>query len=208
LPGQNLWGIFPQTLIDTVKTDNPAVVDELVPNLLGVGDVQKVLQNLLAERVSIRDMATILEALADGARLTRDIDLLTEYVRQSLARQITKQYIADDGNVKAFTLDPSLEHVLAEGLRQTEVGAQLVLPPDTVQKVLESTRVQVEKMVASGYQPVALSSPRVRVHYRRLVERMCPTLAVLSYNDLSAGAGLDTVGMVSLTDESFAFQSA
>jgi len=197
-----------QTLIDGLKNEAPAVVEELIPQLLTVGDVQKVLQNLLAERVCIKDMVTILEALADAARMIKDTDLLTEYVRGALARQITRQYQSEDGTVRAFTIDPSVEHALAEGLKQTDAGIQLVLEPAVAQKILEGTRVQVERMAARGYEPVALCSPQIRIHYRRLAERMIPTLAVLSYNELCSGARLETVGMVSFEDESPAHQSA
>jgi flagellar biosynthesis protein FlhA len=190
-----------QNLIDTVKRDSPAVVEELIPNLLGVGEVQKTLQNLLAERVSIRDLATILEALADAARLTRDADLLTEYVRQALARQICGQRQCEDGALRVFTLDPQLEQTMSDGLRQTDGGVQMVLEPMFVQDVLEATRAQVERMAAAGYQPVGLCSPRVRAHFRRLAGRMIPSLAVLSYNELCSGVQLETIGMVSLTDE-------
>lgn len=191
-----------QTLIDSVKRDSPAVVEELIPQLLGVGDVQKVLQNLLAERVPIRDLTTILEALADAARLTRDTDLLTEHVRQALARQITMQQRCEDGVLRAFTLDPRLEQTLADGLRQTDVGVQLVLEPSVVQQVLNATRSEVERLANEGRQPVALCSPRVRSHYRRLAARMVPTLAVLSYNELASGCQLETTGMVGLDEGS------
>jgi len=191
-----------QTLIDTVKRDAPAVADELIPQLLGVGDVQKVLQNLLAERVPIRDLNTILEALADAARLTRDTDLLTEHVRQALSRQITMQQRCEDGVLRAFTLDPQLEQTLADGLRQTDVGVQLVLEPAVVQQVLHATRSEVERLAGEGRQPVALCSPRVRAHYRRLAARMVPTLAVMSYNELASGCQLETTGMVSLDEGS------
>ncbi len=191
-----------QTLIDAVKEQSPSVVDELIPGMLTTGDVQKVLQNLLAERVSVKDLASVLEALSDAARMTRDIDLLSDYVRQALARQITKQYQGPDGTVHVFTLDPSIEQAMADGLRQTDVGTQLVLDPMTVHRVLESTRLQVERMGALGHQPVALCSPRIRIHFRRLAERMVPSLAVLSYNELASGAKLETVGMVTIADES------
>lgn len=190
-----------QALIDNLKTQSPAVVDELIPQLLTVGDVQKVLQSLLVERVSIKDLATILEALADTARITRDIDLLADYVRQALARQITKQYQSPDGVVRVFALDPAVEQVIVDGLRQTDAGIQLIIDPLSVQKILEGTKAQVELMAAAGYQPVAFCSPRVRVHYRRLAERMSSTLAVLSYNELSSGVKLETIGMVTFSNE-------
>jgi len=194
------------TLLNNVKENSPALVDDLIPNLLMLGDVQNVLQNLLAERVPIRDIETILEALADGARITKDTDMLTEYVRESIARQITKQCIDDTGTVNAFTLDPSVEQLMADGLRQTDMGVQLILDPLSVHNILESTKSRIEHMIAMGHQPVALCSPRIRLHFRRLVERMTPTLMVISYNELSSGAKLETMGMVSLTDESITSQ--
>lgn len=190
-----------QELIDAVKETSPAVVAELIPELLTLGDVQRVLQNLLAERVSIRDMGTILEALADAGRFVKDTDLLTEHVRAGLCRQITAQYQTPDGTVHVFTLDPSVEQAVAEGIRQTEVGMQLIMEPGMVQQLLQGTRTQVERMAAMGYQPVALCSPRTRVHYRRLAERMLPTIAVLSYNELASGVKLETIGMVTLEHE-------
>ncbi len=195
-----------QTLIDNLKLQSPSVVEELVPQLLGIGDVQKALQGLLAERVSVKDLATIFEALADGARLTKDTDALTEYSRQALARQITKQHQSPDGVVRVFALDPGVEQVIADGLRQTDVGVQLVLDPQTVHSILEATKDQVERAAAAGLQPVAFCSPRVRLYYRRLVDRMIPTLAVLSYNELSSGVKLETIGMVSLANENPADQ--
>jgi len=191
-----------QVLVDTVKEYAPALVEELIPGLLSLGDVQKVLQNLLSERIPIRDLQTILEELADAARLTKDPDALTEYVRSALCRQITELCRSDDGVVRALTLAPTLEQVLADGIRQTDVGTQLVLAPDVARKILEATRMQVERMAALGQVPVILCSPRTRMHFRRLVERMASNLWILSYNEISPEAKLETVGMVSIDDES------
>lgn len=196
-----------QTLLDAMKAQAPSVVEELIPNLLTVGEVQTVLQNLLSERVSIRDLAVILEALADAARLTKDTDLLTDYVRQALSRQITKQYQSPDGTVRVFTLDPAIEQMIADGIRVTDNGSQLALEPKAAQDILEQTRDQAERMAALGYQPVALCSPRVRMHFRRLVQPMAATLAVLSFHELAPGVRLETVGMVSLANESVEDQS-
>ena len=195
-----------QQLIEAIKEQSPAVVSELIPDLLTLGDVQRVLQNLLAERVSIRDTATILEALGDAARFVKDTDLLTEHVRAALCRQITAQYQSagasgEGGTVHVFTLDPAMEQAVAEGIRQTEAGMQLVLEPGLVQRMMQGTRVQVERLAAMGYQPVALCSPRTRIHFKRLADRMIPTLAVLSYNELAPGVNLDTVGMVMVDNE-------
>lgn len=190
-----------QALMDVAKEQSPALVSELIPELLTLGDVQKVLQNLLSERVSIRDITTILEALADVAPAVKDPELLTEHVRMALNRQLTAQYQSPDGIVRVFTLDPLVEQVIADGVRQTDAGSQLVLEPSTVQQILQQTRNQVERMAAMGYTPVCLCSPRIRRYFRSLVERMAPTLAVLSYSELAPGAGLETLGMVCLTNE-------
>lgn len=190
-----------QTLIDNAKAQAPAVVSELIPELLSLGDVQRVLQNLLMERISIKDMPTTLEALADATRLTRDPDTLTEYVRQALCRQITSQHQSPDGTVRVFTLDPSIEQIIADHVRNTEMGSQLVLEPDSARNILKGTKNQVERMTALGYSPVALCSPRIRPHFRHLIERMASTLSVISYNELASGVNLETVGMVSLADE-------
>ena len=196
-----------QTLIESVKEQSPVIVDELVPELLTLSDVQRALQNLLVERVSIRNMSVILEALADAARTVKDPDVLTEYVRQALCRQITSQYQSPDGMVRVFTLDPSIEQTIAEGIRQTDAGMQLIMEPNMAQQILQATRTQIEQMAALGHQPVALCSPRTRVHFRRLAERMAPSLAVLSFNELAPGVGLETVGMVTLAHEDVEDQS-
>jgi len=190
-----------QTLLETVKSHSPAVVEELIPNLLTVGEVQAVLQNLLSERVSIRDLVTILEALADAARVTRDVDILTGWVRQALHRQITRQYQSSDGVLRVLVLDPGCEQMIANGIKQTDSGVQLVLEPSAAQRILEAVRSQVERMAEMGYQPVILCSPRTRIHVRRLVERMVSTLAVLSFDELAPGTKIETLGLVTLADE-------
>jgi flagellar biosynthesis protein FlhA len=196
-----------ENLIEVAKTQCPAVVNELIPELLTLGDVQSVLQNLLAERVSIKDMPIILEALADGARIAKDPDALTEYVRQALSRQITAPLMTSDGTIRVFTLDPALEQALAESIRATDSGAQLVLEPGAAQQILAGTKEQAERMAVMGSQPVALCSPRTRIYYRRLAERLIPTLVVLSYNELTSSVGLETVGMVTLANEDAEDQS-
>ena len=187
-----------RALLDAVKETSPAVVDELVPNLLTVGEVQSVLANLLSERVSIRDLATVLETLADFAKLTKDIDVLTEYVRQRLARSICRQYTGPDGKIFVFTLHPELEQTLADNIRQTELGARLVLEPGLVQQVLESTAPAVQKQADLGRTPVALCSARVRPHFRRLIEHSFPMVAVLSYNEIDSTTQVETTGVVKL----------
>jgi flagellar biosynthesis protein FlhA len=190
-----------QTLLDNVKTQTPAVVDDLIPGMLGLAEVQKVLQNLLTERVSIRDLQSILEALGDCAGATKDTDILTEYVRQKLCRNICQQFVSPDNTLTVFTLHPSLEQLLGDSLRQTEMGVRLILEPSMVQKVLNATKIQVEQVAGIGRNPVALCSPRVRPHFRRLVEHSFPMLSVMSYNEIAPNVSVESIGMVSLNDE-------
>lgn len=186
-----------KTLIDTIKESHPAVVEELIPSLLTVGEVQKVLQNLLKEGISIRDMVTILETLADYAPSTRDPDQLTEYVRQALARALARQFGLDRGKAKVITLDPNLERRLAEGIQRTERGSYLALDPELIQSLLENTRREFERMLGSGQQPIILCSATVRPHLRRLLERLLPRLVVLSYNELAPNVQVEVVGTIS-----------
>ena len=186
-----------KTLIDTIKESHPAVVEELIPSLLTVGEVQKVLQNLLKEGISIRDLVTILETLADYAPSTRDPDQLTEYVRQALARALARQFGLDRGKAKVITLDPNLERRLAEGIQRTERGSYLALDPELIQSLLENARREFERMLGTGQQPIILCSATVRPHLRRLLERLLPRLVVLSYNELAPNVQVEVVGTIS-----------
>jgi flagellar biosynthesis protein FlhA len=189
-----------QTLLNTLRRDYPALVDELVPNLLTLGEVQKVLQNLLRERVSIRDLVTILEALADYARQTRDTDLLTEYVRRALARQITSQYRDDQGRLHALMLSPHLEQLLLNALQQTDQGLAIVLETATAQRLLQRLAQAMERMAASGHQPVLLCTARLRLPLRRFTERALPNLVVLSYAEIAPQVTVQSSGVVSLDE--------
>ncbi len=188
-----------QALLDHVKATSAAVVDELIPNLLTLGEVQKVLQNLLREGVSIRDLVTILEALADSARVTRDPDVLTEYVRQSLARSLCRQFgLVGQGSVPVITLHPDVEQQLAASV-QREGGTSVVnLNPDTLRRFLESLRGWASRAVEQGHEPIVLTSPAVRPYVKRLTERTLPRLLVLSYNELDPASQIESLGMVSL----------
>ncbi len=189
-----------QTLLNTLRRDYPALVDELVPNLLTLGEVQKVLQNLLRERVSIRDLVTILETLADYARQTRDTDLLTEYVRRALARQITSQYRDDQGRLHALMLSPHLEQLLLNALQQTDQGLAIVLETATAQRLLQRLAQAMERMAASGHQPVLLCTARLRLPLRRFTERALPNLVVLSYAEIAPQVTVQSSGVVSLDE--------
>ena len=186
-----------QMLIDNLKESNPVLVDELVPKLMSIGDVQKVLSNLLKEGISIRDLVTILETLADYATVTRDIDLLTEYSRQALRRAISQKFFDGDINT-VITLDPELEQAIMSNVQNTEQGSYIALDPSTTQKIFESLQSQVQKLTSMGLQPIILTSPIVRIYFKRLVEQTIPDLVVLSYNELEPTTDIQSIGMVSL----------
>ena len=186
-----------QMLVNNVKEANPILVDELIPKLMSIGDVQKVLANLLKESISIRDLVTILETLADYAHMTRDTDMLTEYVRQALRRAISKKYFAQDMN-SVITLDPELEQVIMGSVQQTEQGSYLALDPSVTQRVFDRLNGELGKLTGMGMQPIILTSPIVRTYFKRLVEPIAPDLVVLSYNELEPSAEIQSVGMVSV----------
>lgn len=186
-----------QTLINNVKESNPVLVEELIPKILNLGDVQKVLANLLREGVSIRDLVTILETLADYAPTTRDTDMLTEYVRQSLRRAISKKFFANEVN-NVITLDPELEQQIMDSIQHTEQGSYLALDPQITQKIYDRLTTEVNKLTAKGQQPIILTSPIVRIYFKRLVEQIAPDLIVLSYNELDPTAEVQSIGMVSV----------
>ena len=189
-----------QRLLDNLAKSNPKVIEELVPNILTVGQVQKVLQNLLRERVSIRDLLTIMETLADYAPMTKDPDILTEYVRQNLARSIVKAYVTPEGVLPVMTLDPSLEERINESVQHTEHGSYLNLDPGVIQRIVDVIRKRAEEFMSSNYQPVVLTSPLVRRHVRRLIERFMPAVVVLSHSELVSDVEIRSFGMVNLKD--------
>ena len=189
-----------QQIIDAARQEAPAVVNELIPDAMALGDVQKVLQNLLRERVAVKDIVTILEALADYAGATKDTDILTEYVRQRLGLAICRRYTTDDGVLTVFSLHPAVEQVIVDGVRQTELGARLILDPSRVQELLQRTRDQIEAMAQHGHEPIMLCSPRIRLHMRRLIEQSFPTVAVLSYAEIAPDVNIESIGLVTLDE--------
>jgi len=184
-----------QTLLDSVKGNYPAIVEELVPKQLSLGEVQKVLCNLLREGVSIRDLVTILETLSDYAPVTRDTDMLTEYVRQALGRAISKSFITPD-NSDVITLDPQLEQLILDSVQKTEGGAYLTIEPSVTNVIMQNLLKLVEKVAQLGKQPIVLASPMVRLYFKRLTEQYIPGLVVLSYNELDPSAKVRSIGMV------------
>ncbi len=187
-----------QTLINTVKENNPILIEELIPRLLTIGDVQKVLSNLLREGVSVRDLVTILECLADYATITKDTDMLTEYVRQSLRRFISNEYFDRDNLNSVLTLDPSLEQDIMDSIQHSEQGSYLTLDPQVSNKIFEVVGVEVEKLEGMGYEPIILTSPIVRVYFKRMLEQAYPRLVVLSYNEVDPKIEIKSIGMVSV----------
>lgn len=186
-----------QNLIDNVKENNPVLVDELVPKLLGIGEIQKVLQNLLAEGISIRDLITIFETMADHATTTRDSDVLTEYVRQSLKRAISNKYFPANEETSVVTLDPKIEQEIMGAVKQTEQGAYLTLDPERTRAIIEATEAEVSKLENLGKSAIVVTSPIVRMYYKKLTEEYLKDLIVVSYNEIESNVELQSVGMVS-----------
>lgn len=186
-----------QVLIDNIKTQQPALVDEVVPKLFSIGELQKVLANLLKEGISIRDMASILEILGDYGTLTRDLEILTEYVRQNLKRAITQRYIPNN-KARVITLDPALEQLIANNIRQTEKGSYAAIEPVQIQKILVNTKKAVEESIGSGGSPIILTAPAVRRYFKQITEQLNPDLVVLSYNELERDVEVYSDGVVSV----------
>jgi flagellar biosynthesis protein FlhA len=169
-----------------------------VPEILSLGEIQRVLQTLLGEAVSIRDLGAIVEAVGDKARITRDPSLLAEYARQALGRAITAPHLGADHTLRAITLDPAIEQEVASSITQTTDGEYLALEPSRAQALLTAVRSQSEHAVARGAsRPVLLCSARVRRHLRRLLEGSVPQLAICSYNEISPGISVETIGVIS-----------
>jgi len=186
-----------QTLIDNLKKIQPALVEEVVPKMFSLGEVQRILASLLSENIPIRDMASIIEALGDYGNLTRDPDMLTEYVRQSLKRSISKRFIPED-IAYAITLDPSLEQLIIESTKQSEHGSYLAIEPMQVHTIFDRLRSIIENMKNKGRTPVILTSPLVRRQFRKISEQISPELAVLSYNEIDSGVEVLSEGVVRL----------
>ena len=190
-----------QALLDNFAVTNPKAVEEVVPNLLTLGTVQRVLQDLLRERVSIRDLNTILETLSEYGNVTKDHETLADYARQHLARHITKQYQGPDGSVSVISLDPALERLMGEALQSTTRGAFLAMDPATMQSILEKIRVLHESAFRQGFQPALLCTPLIRRPLKKLTERVVPGMAVLSHNELLPTTKLQSVGVVRVPHE-------
>lgn len=184
-------------LLDNLRETHATLVDDVTPSLLSLGDVQKVLSNLLREGVSIRNFSNIMESLADYGQATKDTDMLTEYVRQSMYRSITKQFMPRE-EAKVLTLDPELEKTIMESLQTTETGTYMALDPNLSQRLVSSLGKEVEKVLSIGEQPIVVTAPVVRFYFKRFVEQISEEIVVLSYNEIDPKAKIQSIGMVSI----------
>ncbi|MBW2107904.1 MAG: flagellar biosynthesis protein FlhA [Deltaproteobacteria bacterium] len=187
-----------QNLLDNLSKTHPKAVEELTPGLLSLGGIQKVLQNLVREGVSIRDLLTIVETLADYAPVTKDPDLLTEYVRQRLARSIVNGHVPDSGVLNVVTLEKDVEDVLLNSLQHTEHGSYLSVDPNVADSIMRSVNQETQKVAAKGYDPIIVCSPQIRRHFRRMVEQFAPSLMVLSHSELLNNVKFKSLGKVRL----------
>lgn len=187
-----------QKLLDNLIKTHPKVVEDLIPALLSLSAVQKVLQNLLRERISIRDLQTILETLSDYASVTKDTEVLTEYVRQGLARSITKQLQGADGALSVIVVDPKVERQIIEAVQSTPQGSHLALDPGVSEKIAENLKRNFEDGVRKGYQPVVLCSPSIRRFLKKVAERVSGSIMVLSHNEVAPNTRVLSIGTLKI----------
>lgn len=185
-----------QNLINNIKDNNSTLIDELVPKLMGIGEIQKVLQNLLEEGISIRDLVTILETLADHAVVTRDPDILTEYARQGLKRAISSKYFTVGEVTNVVTVDPAIEQEIMNSVKNTEQGSYLSLDPERSKKIVEALGNELKKLEDMGKNPIVITSPIVRMYFRNLAKDYYKDIIVISYNEVESNVELQSVGMV------------
>ena len=185
-----------QSLIDNLAKTYPRVVEELVPKVVSAGTIHRVLQRLLRERISIRDLLTVLETLADYAPLTKNIDILTGYVRQALARTITKQYRDSEGNISVVMLSPEIEDKISHSVQHTEFESYLTVDPNWVQKIVRSVQKYIGTFTSRGLQPIVLCSPGARIHFRKVLEKFFPNIIVLSHNEITHDVNIKSLGIV------------
>jgi len=183
-------------LVDTLKEDSPSLVDGIIPEMVSLSIIQKVLQALLAERIAVRDMGTIIETITDLTATTKEPDVIAEYVRMALNRQITEMHKDDDGKINVFTIDPTIEQMLTESVQNTKQGLMLVTPPSETEKLLKAVGRQIENSETAGHTPICLSSPNIRLALKRLIETSYPNLVVLSYNELINNVEVNSTGIV------------
>jgi flagellar biosynthesis protein FlhA len=187
-----------QSLVDNLATHYPKIVEELVPKVVPIGILQRVLQRLLKERVSIRDLFAILETLADYITITRNVDILTGYVRQGLSRTITRQYQDQDGNVNVMMLSPNIEDTISQSIQHTELESFVSPDPNMVKKLITSLQKGIAHFETTGLNPIILCSPIVRSHLRKIVEKFIPNVVVLAHNEITRDVNIKSFGVVEL----------
>jgi flagellar biosynthesis protein FlhA len=187
-----------KNLIDNLKVRVPALIEEVIPTQVKPGELQKVMQNLLRERVPVRDLESIIETLGDYASRTKDLEVLTEYVRNALSRTICKQYVDDRDRIWCLTLDPALEDLINGHIERSERGSTNTMPPQTVQQVVQNIAAKVTELTQTGRSAVILCSPQIRSAVRRMVEAPMPQVAVLAYNEIVSEVSVEAVGLIGL----------
>jgi flagellar biosynthesis protein FlhA len=187
-------------LLQNVAKTNQAIVDDVIPNVISVSDLQKILMNLLKEGVPIRDMESILETIGDQGSAIKDTDMLTEYVRQKLKRTITRKY-TDGSSIKVISLDQGIENTILSSAKKSEHGTYLALEPQVVQRIVESVSEQIDRVKELIHHPIILTSPIVRIYFKRLIDQFLPNLTVLSFNEIDANIQIQAIGIIQLKDE-------
>src|SRR5581483_2016861 len=187
-----------KNLVENLKARVPALVEEVIPTLVKPGELQKVMQNLLRERVAVRDLETILETLGDFASRTKDLDVLTEYVRNALARTICKQHVDERDRLWCLTLDPTLEDLINGHLERSDRGTTNTMPPQTAQQITQHIANKAAELTQSGRSAVLLCSPQIRGAVRRMIETSAPHVAVLAYNEVVPEVAVEAIGLVGL----------
>jgi flagellar biosynthesis protein FlhA len=186
-----------KTMVDKLKETNPAIVEDTVPNVVSIAYLQKVLGNLLREGVPIRDLQTILETLSDYSSSLKDMDITTEYVRQALKRTITRRF-NDAGQIRVITLDAGVENKIVGAVKKSEQGSYLALDPETIQAIVQSLQMQLDKVRDVIPTPIVLTSPIVRVYFKKLIDQFIPNVIVLSFNEIDNSVQIQAVGNISI----------
>ena len=186
------------TMVENVKKTNPIVVDDLIPKVISVGYLQKVLSNLLKEGIPIRDLETILETLGDHANVLKDMDIVTEYVRQSLKRTITHRF-AEANSLRVITLDTQIEDMIVSSVKKSDQGSYLAMSPDLIQQIVNVTNREIDKIKDVIPTVIILTSPVVRIYFKKLTDQFIPNITVLSYSEIDATAQIQAIGNISLS---------
>jgi flagellar biosynthesis protein FlhA len=184
--------------LDNLKTRLPALIEEVVPAQIKPGELQKVMQNLLRERVPVRDLETILETLGDFAGRTKDLEILSEYTRHALSRTICKQYVDEKDKLTCVTLDPTVEDLINGHIERSDRGSTNTLPPQTAQQIVQQVAAKTQELTSTGRTATVLCGPNVRLALRRMIEGSLPHVAVLAYNEIVPEVTVEAVGLVGL----------